>query len=454
MSLYQAVARFLTARNLRPRHVLAALSGGIDSTALLVAIAEVSPRPFEISALHVNHHLRGEESIEDARFAADLCKRLDVSLTVVDGTLDPDRSRAVGIEAAAREVRYDLFSSEASRLGTDLTFTAHQKNDQAETLLIGLITGRGPWRLKGIAPVRGTVARPLLEVTRSEIVSFLQERGITARRDTSNDDSRFLRNRIRSEVIPLLLDLNPQVIDCLAETARLTREEQELLELWTRERALTAVTRNSEVTTIDAGGDPSLAARLVASELERLNPGGRSHSLETVERILAGGEGSRTSVTHELHASTKNGIIHLTRLQVPPPRFESLVHPGESIRVPEINAQVSVRTVLTSSGELSNRGDRSFSQQFQLPMNGSDTPDLVIRNRRRGDRFRPLGMKNEKKLKDFLIDRKIPRVIRDRIPLLVWNDQLVWVGGIEVSDAFRISDQQGVRMEITLSYDG
>src|SRR3954469_4138913 len=147
----------------------------------------------EIVAAHINHHLRGAESDDDEEYVRELCARYDIPLRVADGTLDPNAVRDRGIEAAAREVRHARLREIA---GDALIATAHQKNDQAETIVMRLMTGGGIAALRGIHPVRDDgVIRPLLEVTRAEIERFLAERGAAARADSSNADPRFVRNR-------------------------------------------------------------------------------------------------------------------------------------------------------------------------------------------------------------------------------------------------------------------
>jgi tRNA(Ile)-lysidine synthetase-like protein len=173
----------------------------------------------------VNHHLRGAESDGDEAFVRDLCARLGVDLAVFDGTLDPELVRERGIEAAAREVRYARLREVDARY----VATAHQKNDQAETVLMRLLTGSGIAGLRGIHPVRGDgFVRPLLDVTRAEIEEFLRGQGVVARIDRSNEDLRFLRNRVRA----FLRDTGGDTgcIDALAHVAEQARAQWPLLE--------------------------------------------------------------------------------------------------------------------------------------------------------------------------------------------------------------------------------
>src|ERR1041385_6457882 len=169
--LTDAVARFLSAHHID--RLLVAVSGGPDSTALLVALAELRA---DVGAAHVNHHLRGAESEEDERFVRELCELLRVQLGVVDGTLDPEAIREHGIEAAARDVRHARLHQLREALGMRWIATAHQLDDQAETILMRMMTGSGLAGLRGIHPIRDDgVVRPLLDVTRAEVEQFLSE---------------------------------------------------------------------------------------------------------------------------------------------------------------------------------------------------------------------------------------------------------------------------------------
>src|SRR5688500_14168771 len=220
--LLTVVRQFFVKQNIDSGRIVAAVSGGGDSTALLLALSDLRDEGFDLAAVHVNHHLRGSESDADEAFIRDLCAQLRVSIEVADGTLDADAIKHRGLEAAARDVRYRRLREKA---GSDLVATAHQKNDQAETVLIRLLTGSGIAGLRGVHPVRADgFIRPLLDVTRDEIESFLRERGVTPRCDRSNEDPRFLRNRVRA----IVRELN--AVDNLVAVAEQAREQWPLLE--------------------------------------------------------------------------------------------------------------------------------------------------------------------------------------------------------------------------------
>ncbi|MFZ2490319.1 MAG: tRNA lysidine(34) synthetase TilS, partial [Thermoanaerobaculia bacterium] len=197
--LLDVIRRFLSLHGIPPCTLVAAVSGGTDSTALLILLTDLRDDGYEVVAAHVNHHLRGAESDEDEAFVRTRCESLGVDLRVCDGTLAPRSVRSLGIEAAAREVRYRRLNEVRERTGARCVATAHQKDDQAETVLMRLRHGSGIEGLRGIHPVRDDgVVRPLLSVRRKQLEELLAARRIAARHDRSNDDLRFERNRVRA----------------------------------------------------------------------------------------------------------------------------------------------------------------------------------------------------------------------------------------------------------------
>ncbi|HEY2325153.1 MAG TPA: tRNA lysidine(34) synthetase TilS, partial [Thermoanaerobaculia bacterium] len=308
VSLHDVVANFFSDHEIGPCQVVAAVSGGFDSTALLLVLSELSG--FEIVAAHVNHHLRGEESDGDERYVRELCERLKVKLVVDDGTLDPERLKHAGIEAAAREVRSAKLQEIRRQTDAKYVATAHQKNDQAETVLMRLFTGSGLAGLRGIHAIRDDgIIRPLLGVTRSEIEAFLRDRGETPRSDRMNADPRFLRVRIRQT----LRDYDPSVVDNLASIAEEAQEwwpsvqraideaeDVEMTEDATRFRSLPA--------------DPWLRRALLHRHIRRLDPEARDVSRSDLRRVTV----------------TKNLELLLRRIPRPTPRFDCHLTAGET----------------------------------------------------------------------------------------------------------------------------
>lgn len=426
--------RFFAQHDIRGPLVVA-VSGGGDSTALLLALADLGD--IELHAVHVNHKLRGADSDDDEAFVGGLCRDLRVPLHVVNGALDRDDVRRLGVEAAARKVRYALLKRIRGEAGATHIATAHHKNDQAETVLMRLMTGSGLSGLRGIQPLRTDgVIRPLLDVRRSEIDAFLRSRDITPRNDRSNADSRFLRNRVRA----MLSTFDPSVIDNLASIAAQAREQWTILEHIISAADRSTATEND--TRFAAWPDePWLRRAILHRHIHRLDPDARDVSSVDLERLTASLDTlKRVSVTATLELLRRGSATILRKRPLAHPPFEFGLEPGQRKSFP--GGRIALRSAT---------GNR-HAQKLQLPLDAS--ANFIVRNRRDGDRFQPLGMQQQKKLKDFLIDRKIPAEARDSIPLLVWNDSIVWVGGVEISEAFKVTDRAGQLYEVSIEKEG
>jgi tRNA(Ile)-lysidine synthase len=418
-----AVREFLVKNAFAHGRIVAAVSGGADSTALLVALAELRDGALEVVCAHVNHRLRGSESDADEAFVRDLCARLDVQVQVADGTLDDVAVRARGIEAAAREVRYRRLGEIRDRTGARLVATAHQKNDQAETVLMRLLAGSGIAGLRGIHPFRDDgFIRPLLNVSRSDIDAFLRERNIRPRHDRSNEDPRFLRNRV----------------DALASAAAQARAMWPLLDraVDEAERAC-AVVREDETRFTSLPDDEWLRGAMLQRHIRRLDPAARDYDAQRIAREAPSLRRADVTATLELVREGDGWLLRQRpRLPAPPPDFEVALTPESPAVIAEgVSVFVAPRDRADEA-----RPERASGQVIQLPAGAA--PTFTVRSRRAGDRFHPLGMANPKKLKDFLIDRKVAADLRDRLPLVVWNGEIVWIAGVEVSERVKCSSAE------------
>lgn len=429
-SISAKIHQFFVKEGILPEQLALAFSGGTDSTALLFALAEVVKT---VTAIHVNHHLRGADSDADEAFVRNLCARLGIPLRVADGTLDPDRVRSRGIEAAAREVRYARLMAVRAEIGARFLVTAHQKDDQAETVLMRLVSSKGMSiaGLRGIHPVREDgVLRPMLDVTRAEIEADLRARNVVPRVDRSNDDPRFVRNRVRA----LLRELD--ATESLASIAAVARVKWPLLERAIDEaERVCAIVRDDETQFLRWPHDPWLRGALLQRHIRRLDPHARDFD---AERIAAEFESiKRLTVTKQLELVRRGDGLVLRTLHAAPEAF------AIDLRV---NAPAFIAAAGVTMHVARANGTQRVAQRIQLPAHAA--PTFVVRSRRHGDRFQPLGMASPKKLKDFLIDRKIAAEDRDRLPLLVWNDEIVWIAGVEVSERFKVTDPAGVLYEV------
>jgi tRNA(Ile)-lysidine synthase len=414
------IRQFLERHRIGPERIVVACSGGADSTALLLALSELER---DLVCVHVNHHLRGDESDGDERFVRDLCEQRSIPIVVRDGTIDAEAIRRSGIESAARDVR--IARLQEVRAGSGSIATAHQKNDQAETIVMRLITGTGLAGLRGIHERRDDgLLRPLIDVTRDEIDAFLAERNVTPRVDRMNADPRFLRNRVRAA----LRDFGPAAIENIASVAAQAQE------LWPHvEHSIDIAEGAHAKISTDATqflswpDDLWMRQALLHRHIRRLDSSSRDVSARDLERLGSTIDSiQRVSVTKSLELIRRNGALILRRLPQRTEEFEVKVKAGESVFIREISTNVTVHPATRRP---------------------SDPATFIIRNRRPGDRHK------HKKLKDLLIARKIAAEDRDRIPVLVWNGEIIWVGGLEACSRFEVTGPAGEQFEVVLEHE-
>ncbi|MCM3881549.1 MAG: tRNA lysidine(34) synthetase TilS [Vicinamibacterales bacterium] len=459
MSLIETTRRTIRRHQLLEpgARVLVALSGGADSVALLLALREMATSDgFEVvGAAHLNHQLRGVDADKDEAF----CERLAAACAV---PLDAERvdvaclARAAGtsIENAAHGARHDFFARAAARLGATAVAVAHTLDDQAETFLLRLLRGAGPRGLGGMHPRSGLVVRPFLECTRADVRAFLEHQQAGFREDASNADLDIPRNRIRHELIPYLRQrFSPGISEVLHREAEIARDDSEFLEQAASVAARSLLTLTPEGVEIDASGllvQPRAIARRVVRDAQQTASGGRFVGFEAVEAVLAfavsNASGPLDLPGHRVNR--RDGRIVLSKSHGRPKRrlqadfTYELELPGQ-VGVPEAGCAISACADALVAGEspasrwvLTSRGDQVVVEAGQL------AHPLTVRNRRPGDRFRPLGLQGHKKLQDFFVDAKVRRNDRDTIPLVVDSaGQIVWVAGHAVAEDFRVTDR-------------
>lgn len=394
--------------------VLCALSGGADSTALLFAMCALRvPMRLRVAAAHFHHGLRGSEADEDEAFAASLCASLEVPLFTGHGDAAA-RARLQGesTEQAARALRYAFFDT----LSCDKLAIAHTADDNAETVLLNLIRGTGPRGLAGIPPQRGRIVRPLLGVTRAEIEAYLRQNGLSFRQDSTNNADDALRNRIRHFVLPLCKAENPAFLTAVSHTAQLVRQDCDTLRL----DAFSALTAAAA----DGGWRVSPLASLPASQrrramyllltqqhIPRLT---RQHVLALDALLCSPNPSARIDLPGGLCARREYGLLVFSAPQ--PAAFTERPLCADGVTVlPELG----LKLLCAPARECVNTPWR-----FTVVPAGP----VTVRPRRTGDVL--TGSGGTKTLKKRMIDCKIPRVQRDRLPVFADVQGVLAVGGL------------------------
>jgi tRNA(Ile)-lysidine synthase len=433
--------------------LIVAVSGGPDSVALLHLVTTwARTKQVVAHVFHMDHGLRGEESAEDARFVRELAAKWNLPCTVVG--LAPGELERMGgsTQAAARTRRYEELLRLAHRIGAGSIATGHNQDDQAETVLMRFLRGAGSHGLAGIPPVairEGVrIIRPLLTVSRREIEAYCNAHGLIFRTDSTNLGTDYLRNRLRHHLLPeLAAQYNPAISRLLAQTADLMRAEDE----WLDEQATAALARcrvedqsltgapsqsgegkeapHVEHLTLDAArlaDEPlPLARRLVRLAARALGAGEGEISLATCERVLAltanRGGTQRVPLGPGLWVAAEYGRLRFYREEGlgEGPVGEWPLPLGGRFTIPELGVTLEIRT---------GPAPESSGQQLVAAFDAALLPGpLSIRSRRPGDRLWPVGMVGSKKLQDILVDAKVPRRLRNRVPVLTAGDEVLWV---------------------------
>jgi tRNA(Ile)-lysidine synthase len=427
--------------------LLVAFSGGPDSTALLLGLIELaSRRGLHLLAAHLDH---GADPGSRARAAAaaGAAARLGVEC-VVERREVPRIARAEGWgegpEAAARRVRYRFLEEIRRERGARWIVTAHHRDDQAETVALRLLHGSGVEGLAGIRARRGRVVRPLLELPREALRRAVEAAGIEALDDPTNRDRSLARNRLRHELLPGLEAAERGTAERLARLAGAAGGARASLERRLSEALCpepvagggVAVLRDAFEALPEALAPHALA--LLHRRAGAAFPAGRAARAELLRQLAAasGGRSGRAAgcdLPGGWRWEVSGRLLALLRHRPPAPRFAYTLPVPGTLELPELGLAVRVRREPPAPWMFTGSRHRAG---LALPLAPGDR--VVVRNRRPGDRLRPLGAPGSRKLKDVLIDRRVPRHERDRLPLLCVGERIAWVPGVTVDEAFRL----------------
>jgi len=404
---------------------------------------------------YLDHGLRSEAAAEQS-FVRQTAAVLGLPFVTARADVRALREKMhLPLQEAAREARYGFFLKAACEFSAEKIALGHTADDQAESVLMRLLRGSGTRGLAGIPPKRDErIIRPLIEVWRREVESFLRERNIPFREDASNRSLHFLRNRIRHELVPLLETYNPRIRQILLQTAERFRLEEEYWQRLILEK-ISSLGRNQE-----AGGVsldiPRLAElpvpfrlRIFRRAVETILGHQRGFSFphfQAVESLWQNpAPHKKIRLPHGITISKSYGELSFSLGEKEPAVFEYTVCQPGILEIPEIRREMrfSIRDKAgeeafgDSPGKVLLEGDH-----LQFP--------LTVRSFRAGDRFQPLGMEGEKKVKDFFIDQKIPLTQRREIPLLFFQNQLLWIAGLRLDHRFRLKPESRRVLQVEL----
>jgi len=417
--------------------LVVAASGGIDSTVLLDVLDGLG---YRLHVAHLDHALRSD-SAADGRFVADEAQwrglpcsveRCDVSAYA--------RTEGLSLEEAGRRQRYAFLDQVADRVGAEFIVLGHHADDQAETVILRLLRGSGATGLGGMEIAReGRYLRPLLRVRRAEIEEYARQQGLRYREDLSNRDPRFLRNRVRGELMPLLKSYNSNIAEVLNRTAALLKAEDDLLAKLTQEALDTVVCeRCDDKVALDStrllSYHIAMQRRVLRAALQGLAAADGPFDFARVEQVRGwiGAGDKRLRVLGAGLRGQSCGTRYILRRGQRPPVARGFDIPGVLV-LREHGVKIRVQVVSPEHFDKSQLGGA------QVALDADRLGAWVqVRSLRPGDRFQPLGMEGHKKLSDFLIDAKWPKISRDEVLVLTRGEEIAWVAPLRSSHAFRI----------------
>ena len=445
------------------QRVLAAVSGGPDSIAMLHLLYDLREElKLTIQVAHLQHGIRGEEAIEDARFVARLAERLGLICHFKEIDLPQLKvASKTSLEEIGRMERYRFFAETAQRHGLDAVVTAHSADDQAETIVMRLFRGAGRTGLRGIVPVSRLpvgvdcrcagvmLIRPLLGAHRREVMEFLEQRELTYRNDSSNKDLFFLRNWIRLKLMPQVSEkFGDSLAARLCAQAEVLREEEDYLADLARQHLANVSDGRKLNRKLFLNVNKALQRRVIRLWIEQrrghLRAVGFDHIEAALSLISAGPPQGRLAFPGGWQLAREYEWITFERdhPNVKPRRYSYQYKPGMTLAV--IEAGITIDSELIDAVPVKLLDDLMEAVFDAGLLKGS----LRVRNFRNGDRFRPLGMEGHKKVKDLFIANRLPSRLRTALPLLVLDDEILWIPGFGRSELARVGPATKISLHL------
>ncbi|MBQ9268758.1 MAG: tRNA lysidine(34) synthetase TilS [Oscillospiraceae bacterium] len=402
--------------------LLAAVSGGMDSMVLLDILVSVSDR-YDITCAHFNHQLRGEESRRDEQFVREYCEEKQIPLVVSRGDVTGYASEHhVGLEEAARTLRYSFLTSVP---GIDWIVTAHNGDDNLETILMHLVRGTGLHGLGGIAPVRERILRPMLQIPRADIARYASERQVPFVTDSSNETDLFFRNRMRHSVIPILREENPRIVENTAELSRILRAEDDYLQA----QSALGLDRVCSGGALDRSAflalPEALQPRVLALFLRRISNLSSIHIRSALSLIRAENPSAALDLPGDFRLRRNYDMLVLEHsFNAAPLPAPTAIEPWQAVRFGSWLIQC-----LPDTGQYT--PDREY---LILDRSVLDRP-MTLRCPQPGDRIHLTG--GTRKISRMLIDLKVPKVLRASLPILMSGDEVAAVIPLKAAAAFR-----------------
>lgn len=435
--------------------ILTALSGGADSVALLTILNTLKEKMgFILEAVHVEHGIRGEESIEDMNYVIALCEKLDIKLYIyrVDATAYSKKEKLT-LEEGARILRYNAFYEEVEKQsdrGTVKIAVAHHKNDQAETVLFNMMRGSGLKGVSGIKNIRDNIIRPLLCLSREEIEEYLRIKRISYKIDSTNNDNDYSRNSIRNNIIPELIKIQPRLIDHICYLAGEAAEAEEYFEKEAKSQFQEIVTKredtyeinNKEFSKLDNIIQRYLVKYILELKYSRWKDISRKH-VEDIISLTEKKPGKNINLPNNVIAKRdRDSIVIMSKTEYEKTDckkgtedtiYDELVINGEIL----LDNGIIIKSSILDREKVGDIPNTNYTKWLDYD---KISDGLFVRTRQKNDYLCINKDLKNKKLKDYLINEKIPKEIRDNILVIAENNHILWVVGYRISEYYKVTD--------------
>lgn len=430
--MQKAVEKFIKENDLLGKTILVGLSGGVDSCVLTFILSKV--KDINLKVIHLNHNWRMEESKRDEEFAFNFAKKLGLSF--YSETLSSENKKN---ETTARELRYQFFEKMKNELKADAVFLAHNKNDNVETLIYRLIKGTGPKGLNSILKNRDFYYRPLIDFERYEIEKFAIENDIDFVVDSSNFDNKYKRNLIRNEILPLMAQINPEVINSISTFIEVNKKTQEIVDKKIEEVFLSIKKDDKILRDKFLKLDEALKLEILNRELTGVLKNRDNKTIKKLLKFIEKNESSKTSISANKFLKIYDNKIYVVGKNEKKD-YELDLKLGEN---KFLNYSIIVEEIETPNKFLENNSVVQF-------VNLDFKNNYKIRTRQEGDKIQPFGQDKLQKLKTFLIKKKIPSELRNNIPLIALEDEVLYLPKIIISEKLRVEKNQKNCYKITI----
>ncbi|MDT0676221.1 tRNA lysidine(34) synthetase TilS [Autumnicola musiva] len=419
------------------KKLLLAVSGGVDSIALAYLCKNAK---LDFSIAHCNFNLRGEESDADEDFVIELADELEVEIFTQNFDTEAFAEEArISIQMAARELRYNWFDELSRTLGFDYVLLAHHANDNLETFLINMVRGTGLEGLSGIHAEKETLIRPLLDFSRKEIENYAEQNQIKWREDSSNSSTKYLRNKIRHEIVPALEELNPQLLQGFKQTQSYLKESEALVEDYMSLIYPKAIQKNQFGYELDINFLKKIPnTKAVLYQL--LKTFGFTEWNDVYNLLEA--QPGKMVFSEEYRLVKDRGKLLLTEINHPEDKLYQIAEGEEMVMLPMGRIAFAEVDKIEKDQEYS----RIFvdARKLQFP--------LTVRKWQVGDFFCPFGMKGRKKISDFFKDKKMSLPEKENTWLLCSGENIVWVIGHRADDRYKVTSETAKILKISCSF--